>query len=192
MIYDTNFKNLIVSSFDIGNDHAHSGAQQTTLAQSLIVLYTGDIPTNENFVSYWDSKYKFDKVTSDIQGGIVPVGSNILCSYGSTVINDLGGPDTTDVKIKRVNNEFYMDTHVVPHSTKHADGTPGFAVLFPHSAHVVTNLDGNDGIDNQAFMILSVSDMHGDGIVKISSMDTTLSTEAPTLMSVEFEVNMGE
>ena len=177
MIYDTTFKNLIVDSFDRGNSNNENGAQYTQLSHCVLVVYEGQMPTYEQFVSDWDALYKFERVTVT-NGGIASPGSAALLSYGSTASN-------TDIIIQRTNNEFYMDQGQIPYSVKIKNGNPGFAVLFPYSAINTTNF----GPDFSPYMILSVSDTSGSGIVKLSTMDLTAGT--PTLHSIEFEVNMG-
>jgi hypothetical protein len=178
MIYDTTFKNLIVDSFDRGSSNSESGAVYTYLSQSLLIVYEGQIPTFEQFVSDWDALYKFARPSSS-SSGISSPGSAVLLSYGSASSNG------TDINIQRTNNEFYMDQGQIPYSIKIKNGNPGFAVLFPYSAYNTTNF----GPDNSPYMILSVSDTSGSGIVKLSTMDLTVGT--PTLHSIEFEVNMG-
>ena len=190
MIYDTTFKNLIVNSIDTGaNDYGY-----TRLERGLLVVYSGEMPTYEQFVADWTALYFVHSLTS----GHVPVdatsgdyGSNVISAYGSTA------NESSFVSLNNVNNEVYLDTTTPPNSRKLRDGTPGFAMLiFDTMIHSRLLTDNSsypaDWMEHQPFLLLSVSDTEGDGIVKLSTMDTTISSNAPTLMSIEFEVNMGE
>ena len=187
MIYDTTFKNLVVNSIDTGaNDYGY-----TRLNRGLLVVYSGEMPTYEQFVADWTALYEVHSLTS----GHNPVdnlsGSNVISAYGSTA------NESSFVSLNNVNNEVYLDTTTPPNSRKLRDGTPGFAMLILDTmvhTRLRTYSSGYPAnwMEHQPFLLLSVSDTEGDGIVKLSTMDTTISSNAPTLMSIEFEVNLGE
>ena len=192
MIYDTTFKNLVVNSIDDGtNSHSY-----TRLSRSLLVVYSGEMPTYEEFVTDWAALY-YVQWTSSSSYPVDPTsgnfGSNVLSAYGS----GYSSSSAIHVNLTGVNNEVYLDTTTQATSRKYNDGTPTFAMLITDvSAYSRLKQSGQsypaDWMEHIPFMLLSVSDTDGDGIVKLSSLDTTLSSSAPTLMSIEFEVNMGE
>lgn len=181
MIYDTTFKNLIVDCF---SRNAYNVRLDTG---GLLVIYSGDMPTYEQFVSDWSALYfvaESGSQTYPIDDSFNDRGTNVLCAYGASYSNS-----TRSIVVKTINNEFYYDTATTIASDKLTDGTPGFACFFPyaftHNYAQVTNME------HKPFLLLSVSDTSGSGIVKLSTLDTSLSNDAPTLMSMEFEVNMG-
>lgn len=188
MIYDTTFKNLIVNSIDTGaNDYGY-----TRLERGLLVVYSGEMPTYEQFVADWTALYFVHSYSnsSPIDPGVEHLGNNVISAYGTTY-------SASFVSLKNVNNEVYLDTTVPATSRKYNDGTPGFAMLMldptTHTRIKSSNSSYTaDWMEHQPFMLLSVSDLDGNGIVKLSTLDTTISSNAPTLMSIEFEVNMGE
>ena len=187
MIYDTTFKNLIVSSFD-GNSYGN-----TDLDSSLLVLYSGDMPTYEEFVADWSALYFVKKSSGGAPidtGSTGDYGTNVLAAYGNTYGSD------PYVNLNTINNEFYLDTTVPPDSLKLKSATPTFAMLMPTTSSYLYSYNGTvytDGwMETKPFMLMSVSDLDGNGIVKLSTTDMTQSSDAPTLMSLEFEVNMGE
>lgn len=182
MIYDTTFKNLIVDCFN-------RNTYNVRFDQGLLIVYSGSMPTYQNFVSDWGALYYFSDAEHSFSpiktGQIQYYGTNLLCAYGHSV-ND---SNADFLVVNKINNEFYYDTSHEIGSDKYRDGTPGFAAFFPYAR--VHNYSQSANLDHKPFLLLSVSDVQGDGIVKLSTLDTTLSSDAPTLMSMEFEVNMG-
>lgn len=189
MIYDTTFKNSIVSSFDDGS----SQFAYTRLNYGLLVLYSGAMPTHEEFVSDWDALYKVYSSSSLPINIAATTGNNVVAAYGTSA-ND----PTESVYINKINNEFYLNSNITPRSTKLRDDTPTFAMLALDTAAYSNRIKSSissyaTGYMNYVpFMLLSVSDLDGNGIVKLSTTDMTQSSAAPTLMSLEFEVNIGE
>ena len=189
MIYDTTFKNLMVSSFDDGSNYF----TYTRLNYGLLVLYSGAMPTHEEFVSDWTALYKVHSGGDPVHTSSSSRGNNVVAAYGTTA-----NSQTQSVYINKINNEFYLNSNITPSSRKFSDDTPTFAMLVLDTAAY-----GNRIISSSAsyatghmnyvpFMLMSVSDLDGNGIVKLSTTDMTQSSSAPTLMSLEFEVNMGE
>ena len=88
--------------------------------------------------------------------------------------------------MQKTNNELYFDTTQVPSSFRHQSGTIGFCALFPSASY--NNISSSSDLNDRVFLLLSVSEPSGSGIVKFSTLDTT--SAAPTLTSIEFEVNM--
>lgn len=180
MIYDTTFKNLIVDCFN-------RNTYNVRFDRGLLVVYSGDMPTYEAFVSDWSALYFHQEAgnsVAPISYGVNDYGTNVLCSYGASY-----SQASNYLVVNQINNEFYYDTSIDIGSYKHRDGTPTFACFFPYA--YTHNYTTNTDMEHKPFLLLSVSDMQGDGIVKLSTLDTTQSGAAPTLMSMEFEVNMG-
>jgi hypothetical protein len=178
MIYDTTFKNLIVDCFS-------RNAYNVRLEFGLLVVYSGDMPTYEQFISDWSALYfvtEGGNSSYPIDNSFQDRGTNVLCAYGSSLGDN-------SIVVKTINNEFYYDTATTIASDKLTDGTPGFACFFPYAP--THNYVQTTNMEHKPFLLLSVSDTSGSGIVKLSTLDTTLSGAAPTLMSMEFEVNMG-
>ena len=183
MIYDTTFKNLIVDCFN-------RNSYGVRLDRGLLVVYSGNMPTYEQFVSDWSALYYVNEIATssfpiDPSSSVYGRGTNVLCAYGTTYASS-----TKPLVVNTINNEFYYDASHAILSDKLEDGTPGFACFFPYAyTHNYTRLTN---MEHKPFLLLSVSDTTGSEIVKLSTLDTTLSSSAPTLMSMEFEVNIGE
>jgi hypothetical protein len=182
MIYDTTFKDLLSESMAYG--------QQVNLEECLVVAYSGQMPDKDAFVSDWQALYYV--VRGDNNNGLHQAynGTNVIATYGWA---SQGSDSNRFIKIKNVNNEFYFDSSTMSWGalTKHKvrDGEISFVAIFPHStANISSSSDGGSAID-MAFMLVSASDIQGSGIAKFEWTDTTIGT--PTLLSLEFEVNMG-
>jgi hypothetical protein len=144
------------------------------------------MPTYDEFVADWASKYYIirDQNASQEGGTTGAKGSDVLTIHGS--FNSTLG-NLEPIRMNLTNNEIYYDTTNVASGYKHATGTIGFCVLFP-GAYVTPNLSSSTDLGGRPFLLLSVSDPAGTGIVKFSTLDTT--TAAPTLTSIEYEVNL--
>jgi hypothetical protein len=176
MIYDTTFSNLLSGSLE----SAISG-----YGESLLVIYEGDMPTEELFRIEYAVKYRWSTY-GNTEIPINSPGTNVLLSYGATYYSTQGQA----IKMLKDGNKFYYDSSVFIDAHKHKEGIPSFGLFVPNSKLFQRNNRSFD-IDNDPWMLVSVSDTSGDGIVKLFTTDLTLSETEPTLVSFDFEIGMG-
>lgn len=177
MIFNTDFKSLMLESFI--NDISHDGGNYDGFKSGGLVIYSGTMPTNQEYLDDWASLYDATRGSE---------GTNALTVYGRVgsgrgqqhMVNldhDSDGNFTLDVST--IND---MDVDYI------RDGVATWAAYFPWS-NVSYNAVNNSSPQNSRYFLCTVSDGTGDGIVQLD--DTTIIGQAPILSSFGFSFSAG-
>lgn len=176
MIYESRLNNAIVDSMFT------STSTIISRMNCALVTYSGTMPTHDEFVNNWSSSYYVTRANDPNAG--------VSSSHGTTVLTVHGtfyeAFSLQPIVLQVTNNEIYYDTTQVASSHRLGSGTIGFCMLMPGATNY--SLNSSTDMGGRPFFLLDVSDPQGSGIVKFSTLDAT--SAAPTLSSIEFEVNM--
>lgn len=146
-----------------------------------VVIGSGAQPTPAQVQTNWSTDYFLNDT-----GTTGTAGNLILCGYGDlwvdSAVNDVvWNLDFTGGGTGRAfptSSTIYLDANTVPQSYYFRNGTANWAIIWFNEALSMTSASFPD--DN--FIVVPVSDLAGNGIVKLDTV--TVSNTAPQLSSM--------
>lgn len=161
--------------------------------QCKILVYSGQQPNIADFLANWSTLYYL--VLEDNWSTSAPAsfGTNLLAGYGPWTTSDANYGYNT-VRLTSASSAITLDTSSgVAAKHVYQSGTASWAVIFLNEAigGGYNNLSSTStaGFENTPFIIAPVSDITGNGTVRLSS--TTITSTAPDLGDVYLSFNVG-
>ena len=183
MIYSSNFNLALTDSFE-----NVEGAGAIRLNKGLLVVYKGTMPTLQEFLDDYTTKYFIEAGSGGANDVIGSYGTEVLAGYGRTSSKDANQL----VMIRNGSEIMYDGASSSPIAEKAQSGTCTWAMLTFgwHLEHLGAGggLHLHPNYPNLPAILLEVSDASGTGQVKLSNTDTT--TTVPDLVSIGFNIGM--
>lgn len=160
-----------------------------------ILVYSGTQPSIADFLANWDTMYYLVLEDDWNSGAPASYGTNLLAGYGAwTTYNAQVHSSNQAVKLTSSTDKITLDTSggVAP-KYYYQTGTATWAVIFlveslgsTSSPFVQAN---TDSFRDTPFIIAPVSDITGNGTVRLSS--TAITSTVPDLGDVYLSFNVG-
>lgn len=189
MIYSSNFNLALTDSFEsTGGAGGQPAIGAPHLTKSLLIVYKGTMPTLQEFLDDYTTKYFIEVGSGGANDVIDSYGTEVLAGYGRTSSKD----SNQLVMIRNGSEIMYDAVSSSPIAQKTQTGTCTWAMLTFgwHSDHLGTDsgLHLYPNYPNLPAILLEVSDTSGTGQVKLSNTDTTATV--PDLVSIGFNIGM--
>lgn len=151
--------------------------------QIRVIIGSGSQPTPAQVQTDWSTDYFLNDT-----GNTGTTGNSILCGYGDlwvdASVNDTQWEVTLDGNGAAISNLLYLGSQI-PQSYYFRDGTANYAIIWFNESLSTTS--ASFPTDN--FIVVPVTDITGNGIVKLSTINVVSS--APVLSSMNLQIGGG-
>jgi len=176
MIFDSsklgNTVALMIQSYIV--DQTSLQSPQTAYRIRLLIG-SGTQPTPSEVQTNWSPNYFYNDI-----GNTGTAGTSILCGYGDLWVNS----SVNDVIWERSNGNLYLST-TIPQSYYFQNGTASYAIIWFNESLSVSSAS----FPSDNFMIVPVTDIGGNGVVKLESV--SVNNSAPVLSSINLSIAGG-